>query len=573
MIATENLSVAVWAVAGTLAIFAAACDGIIGDGPSAYDEPGVPPNGVPGAIGSTGDAPQTCGQGNGALAIPARLRRVTPAEYNRTIQTLLGPSVAFTPVDFPADAAEGTFHNGAATLRVTDLLAHQLADAAPDLAAKATANLGTLLRCDPAQLGENVCVNMFLEAFAHKAYRRPPTADELRRLTTVYQLGRDGGDVRSGIVLALEVVFQSPNLLYRTELGTPDATGDMTSLTADEVAAELSYLTTSGPPDDELVAAGARGDLTSADGREKEARRLLLTPAARPAVDAFADDWLGIFTVESLSKDSSRFPTFSADLAHSMRLETEALFEDVVFAGDGSLGSLLLADHTFVDSALAKLYGITGANIPASGSALSRVSLDPTKRIGVLTNAAVLATHSGNLDSSPTHRGKLIRNQLLCQAIPPPPPALMVKPAAPDPMLTTRERMAIHAANSQCAVCHSMMDPVGFAFEHFDAVGAYRDQENQRPIDANGALTGGTDADGPFTGAAGLAHLLAASTDVRTCFAKQWTMYAMAKTLSDDECALAGIASAFASGQETISDLLISVVRSESFVVRFVPKT
>lgn len=149
----------------------------------------------------------------------------------------------------------------------------------------------------------------------------------------------------------------------------------------------------------------------------------------------------------------------------------------------------------------------------------------------------------------------------------------MVKPAAPDPMLTTRERMAIHAANAQCAVCHSMMDPVGFAFENFDALGAYRDRENNTPIDASGVLTGGTDADGSFTGAAALARLLAGSADVRTCFAKQWTMYAMAQTLDDDECALGGITSAFANGRETIADLMIAVVRSKSFVVRFVPKT
>ena len=531
---------------------------------------------VAGANGVTTDPAPACATGptDEVLSTPARLRRVTPDEYDRTIRALVGQGVSYPRLSFPADLAEGAFHNGAASLRVTDLLTEALWAGAGAIASKATEQLSLLLPCDPAS-GEEACARLFLAQFARRAYRRPLTPGEVDNLLGVYRLGRDGQDFRAGISLALEVIFQSPNLLYRTELGAPDGsgiTGGEITLTADELATELSYLLSAGPPDSELVTAAASGELFDAVARERQAKRLLATAGASAALAAFADDWLGIYKLDTLSKDPLRFKDkYSAELALSMRRETEALMSDVVLSGDASLRSLLQTQYTFVDSNTAKLYGLDLTQGTLLPSGLTRIKQRP-ERVGILGTAAVLAAQSGSLDSSPTHRGKLLRNQLFCQDIPPPPKELMVMPIAASEALTTRERYAQHSFNPACGSCHRLMDPLGFAFEHFDAIGAYRDTEANKPIDTTGEVNGALATQGNFDGAASLAAILGDSREVRACFAKQWSSYAMARSLTkEDTCALSGFAAGFGEGTSSIVDLMLALVRSKSFVVRRIP--
>ncbi len=481
--------------------------------------------GVAGAVSVSCDAT--------AAPLPTRLRRLTAIEYANTLHALLGDSVTLPVVEFPPDAALGAFHNAAALLRVTDLLADGLAQAAQKLAQTATQQLPQLLGCDPGQGDEGACVRGFLQSFGAKAYRRPLTGAEQARLFTVYQQGRSGADARAGVALALEVVFQSPNLLYRSELGAREATDTDVAVTAHELASELSYLVTLGPPDAELGRAAAAGELSDAHAREAQARRLLQLPSAKAAMQAFAAEWLDIGKLPTSAKDPAMFPGFSPDSARAMQQQTEQLFSRVVFEDDGKLRSLL-----------------TG---------------------GLLTEPSVLASHAGPQWSSPTHRGKWIRNQFLCQVVPPPPPGLIVTVPAATPGVTTRQRMVTHASDPACAACHVQMDPLGFAFEHYDAVGTFRADENGLTIDASGQIGGGTDADGAFDGAAALAQRLADSADVRGCLAEQWTTFGVGGEVDVAlRCALAQPFGEFRAERTSLPELLVGIVGSDAFVKRHV---
>jgi hypothetical protein len=236
-----------------------------------------------------------------------------------------------------------------------------------------------------------------------------------------------------------------------------------------------------------------------------------------------------------MSKDPALFPAFSADAARAMQHETQELFSRVVFEGDGKLRSLLLG--------------------------------------GVLTQPGVLAAHAGTQWSSPTHRGKLIRNQFLCQQVPPPPPGLIVTVPPATPGVTTRQRMLTHASDPACGACHAQMDPLGFAFEHYDAVGAYRANERGLPIDASGEIGGGTDADGSFDGAAELAQRLAESADVRGCLAEQWANFAVgAQVDAALKCSFSRSLDEFRAERLSLTELLVGIVASDAFVKRRVPR-
>ena len=521
----------------------AACDAQItgGSGGSLPPGGGLTPGGVAAGGGqgsgagggAVGGATASCEVLSKAAPLPTRLRRLTPTEYTNTLRSLLGDAVGLPAIEFPPDAALGAFHNAAALLRVTDLLADGLAQAAQKLAQTATAQLPPLLGCDPAQGDEAGCVRGFLKSFGARAYRRPLSSAEQDRLFAVYQQGRTGSDARAGVALALEVVFQSPHLLYRTELGARDAPDAEVAVTPYELASELSYLVTLGPPDAELGRAAMAGELNDAHAREAQARRLLQLPSAQAAMQAFAAEWLDIGKLPTVSKDPAMFPAFSAESARSMLLQTEQLFSRVVFEGDGKLRSLLLG--------------------------------------GLLTEPSVLAAHAGSQWSSPTHRGKLLRNQFLCQVVPPPPPGLIVTVPPATPGVTTRQRMLTHASDPTCAACHVQMDPLGFAFEHYDAVGAFRADEHGLSIDASGQVGGGTDADGAFDGAAALSQRLADSADVRSCLAEQWTTFAIGGQVDPAlKCALAATLGDFRAERLSLPELLVGIVVSDAFVKRHV---
>jgi hypothetical protein len=537
------------ALAFTVACSPAGPGGSAGEGPPAG--PGAPAVGVDGPCRSS-------------EAFFSPLRRLTRQEYNNTVRDLLGDTSA--PADrFPPDEVSGGFGNNAAVLGVSALLAEKYQEAAEALAAAAVRNLPALTGCDPARTGEEPCARQFVERFGARAYRRPLQAAERDRLLALYSAGRMGGSHAEGIEVVLRAMLQSPSFLYRPEYGRPGRPGQkLVGLTGHEVATRLSYLLWGTTPDARLLEAAARDALATPAQVSAMARQMLADPRARAGVAEFHRQWLGLGALDQLTKDARVYPEFTPALAQAMRAETAAFVENIVFSGEGSLPALLTSARGFVTPALAQLYGV-----PAGGGGTREVALPAAERAGLLTQAGLLSVHALPDQSSPVHRGKMVREQILCQPMPPQPAGLVVVAPEVDPRRPTRERFGQHAADPACSVCHRLMDPIGFGLEGYDGIGRFRSSDGGRPVDAAGEITGTSDADGPFQGGRELAQRLAGSRDVRDCAATQWYRFAFGRLEGPgDTCSLKALQAAFAATGGDVRELLSALTTTEAFLNR-----
>lgn len=285
----------------------------------------------------------------------------------------------------------------------------------------------------------------------------------------------------------LQALLQSPAFLYRVEAaGAPLKPGDAhVALTDWEMASRLSYLLWGSMPDDELFAAAAAGKLRTKEEVLARAQRMIESPRARDMVANFHKQWLLLGEIDNLDKNTTVYPAYRPELRPLWRRETEEFVSRTILDEGGSLTALLTASHSFMNKSLADFYGVSGA---PSEDAWVKVPLDPTRNAGFLTHAGHLAALSKPNQSSPVHRGKFVREQLLCQQLPPPPPNIDITPPDLDPKLTTRERFAQHSTDPTCKGCHHLMDPVGLGFEHYDGLGKWRDEENGLPIDDSGKV-------------------------------------------------------------------------------------
>ncbi len=349
---------------------------------------------------------------------------------------------------------------------------------------------------------EETCAKKILTAMMRRAYRRPVIDADLERPLVLFREGRIGGDFDAGIELALSALLVNPNFLFRIERDPQDARSGAAYRISDvELASRLSFFLWSSIPDDELLDLAIAGHLSEPEVLTKQVRRMLADDRARSLVTNFADQWLHLRNLDSITPDLRLFPDFDDNLRQAMRQETESLVEQVV-RHDLSALDLLRADYTFVNERLAKHYGI--AHI--YGTRLRRVPLaNQAHRGGLLTHGSILTVTSYATRTSPVIRGKWILENLLGT---PPPPPLPDVPALKDNTvaanLTVRQRLSEHRANAACASCHNLMDPIGFSLENFDAVGRWRTMDAGEPIDASGGLIGS----GTFSGVAGLENAL-----------------------------------------------------------------
>jgi hypothetical protein len=276
----------------------------------------------------------------------------------------------------------------------------------------------------------------------------------------------------------------------------------------------------------------------------------------------FHRQWLGLDLVESFE---STLEGFSDDLRPLMRQETEKLVDAAIWQEGGKLSTLLTAPFSYMNARLAGFYGLSGP----TGDTFDRVALEPSQRLGLLTQGGILAAHSHAAKTSPVLRGKFVRDQLLCNPPPPPPPGIDFTVAEKDSELTVREQAAIHSADPGCAACHQFMDPIGLGFEGFDAVGRYRTTENGKPVDVSGQLVA-TDVDGAFQGPAELAQKLAGSEQVAACMVRQWFRYAYARdeVAEQDRCNVALLESEFSESGGDIKELLFSLTQTDAFLYR-----
>lgn len=415
---------------------------------------------------------------------------------------------------------------------------------------------------------ETACAKEILTALARRAFRREVTTADLEMPLNFYRAARQTGDFDDGIELALSSILINPNFLFRVEVDPPNLpSGTAYQISDLELATRLSFFLWSSIPDEELLEVAIAGKLHQDDVLRQQVRRMLADEKAEALTTNFADQWLYLRNLDSLTPDLRLFPDFDDNLRQAMRRETELLF-DHVLRQDRSVLELLSADYTFLNERLAQHYGIPHVR----GSRFRQVDLskmiDPQlRRGGLLRQGSILTVTSYATRTSPVIRGHWILKNLL--GTPPPPPPANV-PALEDntvsAQLSVRERLAQHRANQACAGCHNLMDPVGFALENFDAVGRWRDVELGKPIDASGGLPDGSE----FAGVEGLEQSLLARPEmfVQTLTEKLLT-YALGRGVEYyDAPAIRQIVRQAQAEEYRFSSLIVGVVMNTPFRVR-----
>jgi hypothetical protein len=495
------------------------------------------------------------------------LHRLNRAEYNNTVRDLLG--VSFQPADdFPADDIGYGFDNIGDVLSMPPLLLEKYLAAAEEIVDLAFRNPETrrrILDCQPP--ADNPCdrARRILEAFATRAYRRPVGAAEVDRLARLVQDAQKEGDgFEAALRLPLQAVLVSPHFLFRVELDhEPDNPAAVHPVTDFELASRLSYFLWSSMPDEELFALARQRRLRQDGNLQAQVRRMLKDSRSRALVDNFAGQWLQTRNLKALNPDPATFPGFDEPLREAMRRETELFFE-AVLREDRSVLEFLDADFTFLNERLARHYGIAGV----TGADFRRVSLAGSPRGGVLTQASVLTVTSNPTRTSPVKRGKWILENILGASIPPPPPGAgeLSEDKAVVLSGSLRKRMEQHRANPACASCHQRMDPLGFGFENFDGVGAWRERDGKFPVDPSGVLPDGRSFQGPRELRAILKTQTAAFVH---CLAEKMLTYALGRGLEAyDDAAVDGIGRALAADGYRFSRLVLEIVQSDPFQKR-----
>jgi uncharacterized membrane protein YgcG len=495
-----------------------------------------------------------------ADAPPPRFTRLLGRQYVATIEELLGPEAA----DAAAPPADVTHHGldsiAAAENAVTALDVITYESSAWAVADAASADrLDQLAGCVPAEPADHACMTSFVERLGRRAFRRPLESDELARYVDVgLTAADDASEFSEGERAVLAGALASPRFLYRVELGVA-IEGDATRrrLDAYELASRMSFFLLDRGPSEALLDAAASGELDTSDGVRSAARAMLDDPRSRASTREFFAQILGLRRLDGTTKDASLFPAWSPALAGSMREETLRLVDDVVWERGVDVRELLTADYAFVDDVLATLYGLDAPPAP-----FAKVKLPASQgRRGILGEASILSVQAHVDGTSPTRRGKFVREALLCKPVPPPPPSVSTElPAAQGK--TKRERLEQHRTDPACSGCHGLTDPTGLALENFDGIGQYRATDAGEPIDPSGEIAGM----GAFAGPTELADLLASSDEVPQCLAQQLYAYATAHEPGTGEApAIDALGDDFAEGGYRFRELLVELVASEAF--------
>lgn len=445
---------------------------------------------------------------------PLRQRLLLANQYKNALNDLLGPEAAAAvtpPRDVPV--------NGLTAIGATQLTISAAAvdsyEANAYLAAQAAlaTRRSTLIPCAPANATDAACMRTVVETHLAKAFRRPVTEVELTRWTQLGVTVADAyDDFDRGVEFMLAGLVQSPAFLYIDEVGEVDPT-DATRrrLTAWELASRVSFFLTDAPPDQQLLAAAQSGDLLDDEGLRLQVKRLLQKPQARSAMTHLFDEVFELHHLDALAKDAQRFPRFQVSLGWSMREETRRTLVDLAFDAPTDFREIFTSRTTFVDLGLAEHYGLPAV------SGWTKVNLPP-ERAGILTQASFLALMSHPSQNSPTYRGRFVREKLLCTPIAAPPPEVSttLPPTPAGTQRTLREKLELHMTSPSCSGCHKAMDPIGFAFERFDATGKKQLNDDGLPIDTSGSL----DDVGTFADAPELMQLLHDDPRVMSCLTR-----------------------------------------------------
>jgi mono/diheme cytochrome c family protein len=426
-----------------------------------------------------------------------------------------------------------------------------------------TASREKIFTCQPSSSADEMaCAEKIITNLAHRAYRRPVTADDMAQLVALYKQGAEQGGFESGIRLALQKILVSPDFLFRAEVDPAGAAPGTVYRVSDlELASRLSFFLWSSIPDEELLAVAERGQLREPAVLQAQVKRMLADSRSSALVKNFASQWLFLRNIARIAPDTTSFTNFDENLRQALQKETELLIENEL-KEDSSVGNLLKTDYTFLNERLARHYGINGIY----GDQFRRVKLEDPNRHGLLGQASILTVTSYPNRTAPTIRGKWVLEQLLGTPPPPPPPNVpSLRNDATTAKMTMRQRMEQHRANPVCATCHRQMDPLGFALENFDGLGSYRASYGvgSAPIDASGALPDGTTFDGP----AGLREVLVKKQAMFIeTFTERLLTYALGRGVEDyDHAVLRKVGRDAAADNYKWSSVILGIVNSVPF--------
>lgn len=463
---------------------------------------------------------------------PPVMQRLTRAQYASAMHDLFGDDVVVPTALEPDSARDGFFAVGAAQTSVSargveqyERAAYQIAEQVVDASRRER-----FVPCAPIAAADLGCARESLAPIARRAWRRPVDVVELESLAFVAaNAGAVLGDFHEGLAFGIAAILQSPDFLYRPQVAIPDpASPPLAALDDLELATRLSFFFWNAIPDEGLLAEAESGALSDPARLDAQIDRLLASPRARDGLRAFTADWLQLHRLSDLVKDPTIFTGASPDLGPAARESTLATVEHHVFERDADFRDLMTTREVVVDRRLAALYQVRAPSQEGFGLA---VLPESTPRRGLLGQASVLATQAHAVSTSPTLRGRFVREILLCQEVLPPP--VDVDTAIPEPSpdaLTLRERLASHRENEFCAGCHAQLDPIGLGLEHFDGIGRFRVRDNEVAIDASGELDGAS-----FEDAAGLAGALRGHPALGPCFVEQMLRYATGHRLAPTE--------------------------------------
>ena len=495
---------------------------------------------------------------------PAILKRLTAVQYRNIVADVFGGSVVAPASLEPDSAVGGLIAVGATHTTISPWGVEQYENAAYSIAEQAMsdeASRAALVPCTPNDGADRGCIEAFVTTLGRRLWRRPLSAEELAAIADVTADGATTlGDFYKGLELAIAALLQSPNFLFRVEIGKPSPE-DATRRDYDpyEMATRLSFLFWNTSPDETLLDAAERGELDTADGLKAQAERLLASPRAAGGVRTFFMDLYGLHELDRLSKDPILFPHFSSDFGEAAREETLLVLDEIVFTKDADFRDFFTTNETFVTRRLASLYGVKAPVHEGFG----RVTLPiENRRRGFLGQASFLALRSHAVASSPTLRGKFIEEVLLCKFVPPPPVNVNTAiPEVSETAKTLRDRLKQHLTDPSCTSCHLSMDTVGLGFENFDGVGKFRTVDNGEPIDSTGHVDGT-----PFSDSWELAELVREHPNLARCFVSNVYRYATGNENAPGERALIDVLTErFVKNGHRVQPLLVDIAQSAGF--------
>ncbi|MEZ4222384.1 MAG: DUF1592 domain-containing protein [Polyangiaceae bacterium] len=524
-----------WMLLGAVLI---GCTGFISDPGEERGNGGVGPN-----VQST----------KGDLTAKSGLRRLTAAEYDKTVKDLFGASAQGSELYLPTDPRL-PFDNDYATQEPSKALIQGAELLAEDIVASVladSARLQTIVDCTPTGAADAACFEHFVTRFGRRAFRRSLTSEEVQRFTGALSLSTERNDFYEGVGVVLRAFLQDPNFLYRVEAGTPmaDEPG-VFRLSATEVATRLSYLLWGSTPSEALLDTAEAGKLESAQQVRDMAQAMLADPRAQTRIQRFHAMWIGY---EQSGKGGA--------LAPAMRAETDQLIARVVFEQKAPWRELFSAQETYLTSELAEHYGLAQPSDPAG----AWVDYGDSGRRGLLSHASFLGVGVEGEDTSPTLRGVTVLDRLLCEDVPPPPSNVVINPLPPAGSGACKKQRFEAHAQPGCNACHDRTDPIGFGLEQYGMLGEKRDHEPGAPectIDGEGALLD----EGTFNGPGQLSQLIADSDKAANCRVTQLYRFATGRAKLDaTDVAFVDRSAASAGKNASLTDLILAIVGSPEF--------